>query len=122
MWNVTVRMAWHDRAWDGRICSDPAGNAYCTGTHSLLSERLAREKSLDPNLEKSGEKLDFAMPNYLPPCFWTSSAFAEGPTNIVHRHPFGKWKEKKKIPGRLSAHAVYTWPFRLAMTHSQDSE
>jgi hypothetical protein len=39
-----ARMAWHDRGWDGRVCHDPAANSYCTGSHSLLSERLAREK------------------------------------------------------------------------------
>jgi len=62
-----------------------------------------------------------AVPDYLPPCFWTSAAFAERPTKIVHRHPFRKWKDKKKIAGKLSAQAVFTWPFRLAMTHSQDT-
>jgi hypothetical protein len=51
---------------------------YCTGTHSLLSERLAREKRAE--LEKPEAKLDKTMPEYLPPCFWLSSAFADHPT------------------------------------------
>ena len=56
MWHVTARMAWHDRGWDGHVCNDPAANTYCTGNHSLLGERLARDKQTA--LEKSGEKLD----------------------------------------------------------------
>jgi hypothetical protein len=45
-------MAWHDRGWDGKVCHDPIANTYCTGTHSLLSDRLAREKRVDSTLEK----------------------------------------------------------------------
>ena len=116
MWHITVRMAWHDRGWDGRVCDDPAANTYCSGSHSLLSERLAREKRLD--MEEATANLDAKMPAYLPPCFWTSCAFAERETQIVHRHPFGYLKDKKNINGKLPPRSVYTWPFRLAITHN----
>lgn len=115
MWHVTVRMAWHDRGWDGRVCDNPAANTYCTGSHSLLSERLAREKRTE--LEKPQARLDSALPDYLPPCFWTSCAFADSLTKTVHRHPFSFLKDDKKIPGKLPAYSVYTWPFRLSITH-----
>ena len=39
--HLTVRMAWHDSNWNGRICNKPDENTYCVGTHSLLrSTRL----------------------------------------------------------------------------------
>ena len=116
MRHLTVRMAWHDSGWNGRVCDDPAGNTYCTGSHSLLSERLAREKSTER--EKAGEKLDAGLPDYLPPCFWTSCAFATDETKTVHRHPFGYLKNEKKVDGALPANSVYTWPFRLSITHN----
>ena len=109
-------MAWHDSGWNGRVCADPAGNTYCTGSHSLLSERLAREKSTER--EKAGEKLDAGLPEYLPPCFWTSCVFATDETKTVHRHPFGYLKDQKKVDGALPANSVYTWPFRLSITHN----
>ena len=118
MWHVTARMAWHDNGWDGNICKDPAANTYCTGSHSLLSERLAREKCLSIEQDKAGEKLDAAMPDYLPPCFWSSCAFADTKTNTVHRHPFGYLKDRKQISGTLHPHSIYTWPFRLSITHN----
>ncbi|MGE7922449.1 hypothetical protein ACQKND_04600 [Viridibacillus arvi] len=34
--HLTVRMAWHDNNWNSLICEDPATNAYCVETHSLL--------------------------------------------------------------------------------------
>jgi ATP-dependent exoDNAse (exonuclease V) alpha subunit len=108
-------MAWHDRGWDGRVCSDPAGNTFCTGTHSLLSERLAREKRTE--LEDPKAKMDAKLPDYLPPCFWSSSAFSDIGSKVVHRHPFLKFREKKLIKGKLEPYSVITWPFRLSITH-----
>lgn len=116
MRHITVRMAWHDSGWNGRVCRDPAGNSYCVGSHSLLSNRLARNRNLDK--EVSGATLDAAFPNYLPPCYWTSGAFADSQTQVVHMHPFGQYQESTQIRGTLPPNSVFTWPFRLSMTHS----
>lgn len=61
-WHITARMAWHDRGWDGRVCDNPAANTYCTGSHSLLSERLAREKRIE--CERPCAALDADLPDY----------------------------------------------------------
>lgn len=114
-WHVTARMAWHDRGWDGKVCDDPSANTYCTGTHSLLSERLAREKKVE--CEKPCMALDAALPDYQPPCYWTSAAFASAPTKTLHRHPFSKYRETKVISDEIAANTIYTWPFRLSITH-----
>ncbi len=45
--HISVRMAWHDNKWNGHICKDPQNNFYCTGTHSLLSARIARDKDME---------------------------------------------------------------------------
>ncbi len=118
-WHITARMAWHDRGWDGRVCDDPAANSYCTGSHSLLSERLAREKRID--CERPCAALDADLPDYQPPCFWTSSAFAPQPTKVMHRHPFPQYRDEKQIEETLAANSIYTWPFRLAMTHASNN-
>ena len=115
-WHVTARMAWHDHGWDGRVCTNPAANSYCTGSHSLLSERLAREKNID--YETPGAWLDADLPNYQPPCFWTSSAFSDQPTETLHRHPFGQYRDEKQIAEQIPAWSLYTWPFRLSITHA----
>ena len=114
-WHITARMAWHDRRWDGKVCDDPAANSYCTGGHSLLSERLAREKRVE--CETPCAQLDASLPQYQPPCFWTSSAFASEPTRTLHRHPFSKFKDEKAIAVELPPYSGFTWPFRLSMVH-----
>jgi len=42
--NATFRVAWHDSGWNGHICKDPQGNKYCSGFHSLLSDRIRKRK------------------------------------------------------------------------------
>ena len=42
--HLTVRMAWHDNNWDGKVCCNPEGNTYCTGAHSLLSGRIEKRR------------------------------------------------------------------------------
>jgi hypothetical protein len=27
--NLSVRVPWHDRAWDGHVCTEPLGNSSC---------------------------------------------------------------------------------------------
>lgn len=44
--HLTVRMAWHDSNWNGKVCRDPEGNTYCTGAHSLLSGRIKKRKDV----------------------------------------------------------------------------
>lgn len=26
--HLTIRLAWHDNKWDGKICNDPSNNVY----------------------------------------------------------------------------------------------
>lgn len=47
--HLTVRMAWHDNRWNGKVCLNPEGNTYCTGAHSLLSGRIKKTKMLRLN-------------------------------------------------------------------------
>jgi hypothetical protein len=65
--HLTVRMAWHDNKWNGKICKDPESNWYCCGTHSLLSSRIERGKDVSIEIENTEKKLD-SINEYLPPC------------------------------------------------------
>ncbi|MBX6751034.1 MAG: hypothetical protein IRY85_15395, partial [Micromonosporaceae bacterium] len=39
MRHLTVRVAWHDRAWNGRVCADPLANPYCLDLDRIRMER-----------------------------------------------------------------------------------
>jgi hypothetical protein len=102
-------MAWHDSEWDGTVCRDPAANSYCTGSHSLLSERLARNRCLKHESGKGGKPLDAAMPEYLPPCYWTFCAFARHETEVVP--PASLWQVSGEEANHRNAGASFgfTW-------------
>jgi ATP-dependent exoDNAse (exonuclease V) alpha subunit len=120
--HLTVRLAWHDHDWDGTICQNPEANCYCSGSHSLLSDRIARDKFIPLENANRGKRLDALLPVYLPPCYWSSSAFSTEPTKVIHEHPFRNYKAKHRIPDKLPASSVYTWPFRLSMTHDRNAQ
>jgi exodeoxyribonuclease V alpha subunit len=116
--HLTVRMAWHDSKWNGRVCKDPRSNVYCIGTHSLLSERLARNKDGDIEEQTHGEKID-KIKGYLPPCFWSANAFSPEPAHVTHVHPFRRLSDKT-ISEKLGRYSAFTWPFRISFNHSKE--
>lgn len=119
--HMTVRMAWHDNNWDGRVCKEPEKNHYCVGSHSLLSERLARKRDLEIESKNAGKKLD-ELGDYIPPCFWTSNAFSDKQINIRHNHPFTRYENSHYIDDTLSGYSVFTWPFRLSFNHTKHKQ
>ena len=54
--HLTVRMAWHDNNWNGKVCQNPVSNTYCTGAHSLLSGRIEKKKDIIKEEECSRKK------------------------------------------------------------------
>lgn len=117
--HLAVRMAWHDNKWNGRVCKDPEKNVHLTGTHSLLSERLVRNKTDDIEKQKHGEKID-KVKEYLPLCFWPANAFSLESANVTHVHPFRNLGDKT-ISGKLGCYSAFTWPFRISFNHSKET-
>jgi hypothetical protein len=96
---------------------------------SWLAGRIARASpDCFPQLSRTAPKkieretpcarLDADLPDYQPPCFWTSSAFSDQPTKTIHRHPFRKYRDEKQIAEQIPVWSLYTWPFRLSITHA----
>lgn len=126
--HLTVRMAWHDNGWNGKICDKPDENASCAAPRSLLPERIARRKDLEFEKEHAGEKIDKYLSDYLPPCFWSANAFSPETAEVVFKHPFSDssaWSDSSaysEIPKHLPEYSIYTWPFRLPFTHSKKNK
>ncbi len=115
--NVTFRVAWHDSGWNGHICKDPKANKYCSGFHSLLSDRIRKRKykSIQNELTYSGKHLNDI--DYLPPCFWSINLFGSKKLNISHDNPAAP--QLDKIQEELPANSVFSWPFAVSFTRSK---
>lgn len=122
--HLTIRMAWHDNNWDGKVCCNPEGNTYCTGAHSLLSGRIEKKKDVakEQTLAKTGKreiKGNFE-PSKVPPCYWSINAFGDQEFDVEHHHAF-KWV-KDVIPDKVKKHSVFTWPFKLSFVHNEKNQ
>lgn len=115
--HLTVRMAWHDNNWDGKVCQNPSANTYCTGAHSLLSGRIEKRKDLDLEEKHKGQLVSqhFEAKN-VPPCYWSINAFGSKSFNVEHAHGFAHIKQR--IPELVKPYSVFTWPFKLSFVHS----
>ena len=55
MKHLTVRFAWHDNKWNGKICKNPRMNFYCRGNYSLLSPRIQKRIKLQEDCARLWE-------------------------------------------------------------------
>ena len=118
--HLSVRMAWHDNNWDGKVCCNPEGNTYCTGAHSLLSGRIEKKKNAEFE-SREGVKGEYVSKNFnpanVPPCYWSVNAFGDQEFKVEHRHAFSSIPYA--IKDIVKKNSVITWPFKLSFVHEE---
>ncbi|GIM29840.1 hypothetical protein CPJCM30710_25060 [Clostridium polyendosporum] len=116
--HLTVRLAWHDNKWNGKVCSSPESNDYCIGEHSLLSERLRTRRKIDIESNFCNCSIDKTLEaKYQPPCYWGINAF--GNTNVEVEHDNPAAPNVKHIREKLPPYSVFTWPFKLSFVRDE---
>lgn len=119
--HLTVRIAWHDNKWNGKICNNPEQNDYCIGEHSLLSERLRTRRNTSLECKMCNYDLDKALKEkYQPPCFWGINTFGNISAEIEHDNPAAP--KVTHIKEKLPPYSVFTWPFKLSFVREKSDE
>ncbi len=119
--HLTVRMAWHDNDWNGKVCQNPISNTYCTGAHSLLSGRIEKKKDVEKEEECKGKCIDGNFdPSNVPPCYWSINAFSPSSFKVNHQHAFEHVKHE--IEDVVKPYSVFTWPFKLSFVHNDKNK
>jgi exodeoxyribonuclease V alpha subunit len=119
--HLTVRMAWHDNCWNGKVCQNPEGNTYCTGAHSLLSGRIEKNKNTKVEQENKGKPIQGNFtPESVPPCYWSINAFGDKPFDVEHGHAFAQVNHT--VPDKVKPYSIYTWPFKLSFVHTDKNK
>ena len=107
MFNLTVRVAWHDERWRGTVCKNPLGNPYC------LSLRRIREQRKDEHESKiAGSSFSELESKEQPPCKAESGAFMN--TDEWTRrfeHPYAEGDKTASTHGHLRPTNVKVPPF-----------
>ena len=84
MAHISIRVPWHDAAWDGTVCRDPANNTCCR-----VLKNIVKNKNDQREDAVKGQSLDALDQSGWPPCLAESSAFMS-PKRIVRlaTHPY----------------------------------
>ena len=104
--HLSIRLAWHDRGWDGHVCDAPHLNAHCIVHKHIRNSR-------DDNRENTaaGEPLA-ELENWLPPCSRDPATYSDRGFVIEHRDPLDHRKLPsvlERIPPYTTCPAPYRW-------------
>ena|GEM_PF-1000912 len=122
--HLTVRLAWHDSCWTGKVCRRPSENIFCSGNYSLLSTRIQRRKIGNLEEQYSGKDASeiIERENYVPPCYWVINLLADKKLRVKHIHPFCDFTEEAKqggikpIEDTIEPYAILSWCFKFSFS------
>jgi hypothetical protein len=122
MFHLTVRVAWHDSRWNGRVCSGPSCDSFCTAL-----DRIRQERDDDAEDRLAGRSWDELSGGQLPPCKAESGAFMN-PTPWIREfvHPYTMNKKTADTHGHLRPtvvkipeYATFAVPFAWMLRSEQ---
>ncbi len=103
--HLSARIAWHDAAWNGAVCSQPECNASCV-VHDYI--RDAR----DDRAEAAIAGHAFAdLKEYVPPCSYEAATYGSRGYSIVHNDPV-EGRGLPPCPDRVEPYSTFTTPYR----------
>lgn len=107
--HISVRLAWHDSGWNGRLCRDPKANTYCVGQYSYQRDLIVRDRDLAWEQPLAGQpcsKLEGT-----PACIHSVNAF--GPDELEAYVPPPAWfRDGTQVKTwALAPCTVSTWPY-----------
>ncbi|MEV4147748.1 AAA family ATPase [Amycolatopsis sp. NPDC049691] len=127
MRHLTLRVAWHDSAWNGAICRAPSRNPYC-----LDLDRIRLERDDDSEDAHAGRFFAELGSRQLPACKAENGTFmSPRPWSREFRHPYAGIESTRSTHGVLlpttieippySAVAVpFAWMLRESQERIQD--
>lgn len=109
--HMSVRLAWHDNGWNGRICDAPALNVYCIGQHSYLGDVILEQRSLEMENKCAGERCKDLHNGYVAPCSVSMNAF--GADSVSGHLAIPKWMEgqAKGLDISIPPSTAFTWGY-----------
>lgn len=118
--HLSVRVPWHDTAWDGRVCAHPLDNSACLRLGRIAEERNDALEDLN-----AGTKWAELPAVDLPPCASERAGFmAVTPRQVRKVHPYSTWSEhyKKFKPTQytLDPYSADCVPFRWMLRQNAD--
>lgn len=107
--HMTLRLAWHNDGWNGRICQNPAKNTYCVGCASYPGELIREKRDLAWEKQNAGKK--FSELEKPAACMYSGSAFAEDGCEILADPPDFFNDDTETRRWQIPPATACTWPY-----------
>ena len=107
--HISLRLAWHNNGWNGKICKKPKENIYCVGQKSYPGDLIASARNLEweeDNANKHCSKL-----NKIPPCAYSMNAFGNKSIQAKADPPDFFYDDTKSIEFELPPSTACIWPY-----------
>lgn len=111
--HLSVRVPWHDNAWNGTICNDPKSNSSC-----LALKNCSEARDDDREQSQCGQKISELDQASLPPCLRDSGQMmAKFSFDKTISHPYAKTSPNthghfKPTNLRFPSYSACTIPYR----------
>lgn len=117
--HLSVRLAWHDRGWDARICDAPNLNTSC-----IVHEHIRDTRDDEKELNAAGTCF-CDLKDWIPPCSRDSATYAEKGYTLLHRDPLD-FRDlppvNEEIPPYSCCPSPYRWMREENLRQICDSE
>lgn len=116
--HLSVRVPWHDNAWNGTICQSPGDNASC-----LVLPRVREDRVDSAEIARAGRSFDDLEQSELPACIGERAGFMSPfPLSLSIDHPRSAYSPPHKIfkslKHRRPSYSADCIPFRWMLAGS----
>lgn len=107
--HISVRLAWHNDGWNGKICKDPSSNVYCVGQHSYPAQKISMKRNLDFEKKICGKAP--SCREEIPPCCLSMNAFGSNPVEAYEDPPDWFKDETQRTFWSMPPSTCAAWPY-----------
>lgn len=107
--HISIRLAWHDSGWNGRICRHPKANTYCVGQYSYQRDMIIRDRDLTWEQPLAGQPCN--QVDGIPPCVHSINAFGPNPLKAYAPPPSWFRDGTQVKTWQMPPCTVATWPY-----------
>ena len=111
--HISLRVPWHDAAWNGTVCRDPEANCHC-----VEYENISAGRSVAVEITQRSMRFSQIPTPQLPPCAKESGGFLSvDEWEASHSHPYRNWQKEthahlEPTTRRVGPYTALAVPFR----------
>lgn len=107
--HISLRLAWHNDGWNGKICKNPKSNIYCVGQRSYPGDMISSSRDL--NWEIKNKNKPCSSLNGIPACAYSINAFGSETIKAKADPPVFFYDDSEPVEFDLPPATACIWPY-----------